>query len=160
MKSRPREPQIPTNLKTEGRLRVSVSIPLGADRVTDTELVSAPQTFHLAEEAKIKQWSFTLPVLRAGQCSGPEVRPREWTRDAEKRPSDSGPLLHESQQEQPASQTRGSPCIQVPAAHAGRPVMQRMLSLEGPTLKPLSSVLHGSHRLRVLPRSESSPALS
>ena len=75
---------------------MSVSIPLGADRVKDTELLSAPKTFHLAEEATIKQWSFTL-AAQSSKCSGPEVQPRKWTRDAENRPSDSGSLLYKSQ---------------------------------------------------------------
>lgn len=30
---------------------------------------------------------------------------------------------------------RGSPCVLVPAAHAGRPVIWRTLGLESPTLK-------------------------
>ena len=38
--------------------------------------------------------------------------------------------------------------------------MQRMLGLEGPTLKPTVPCLHGSCRLRVFPRSGAAPALS
>ena len=56
--------QTPTNLTTEGSLHVSARIPLGADRITDTELSSAPQTFQLAE-VKIKQWSFSLACAQS-----------------------------------------------------------------------------------------------
>ena len=76
---------------------MSVRIPLRADRIMDTELSSAPQTFQLAE-VKIKQWSFSLACgseqvsAQAQRCS--QGKPsRKWTWDAEKRPSDSSSLL-------------------------------------------------------------------